>query len=45
MVGKSNDEGVVFGKVVCLILRLVWFGWWYEVPMAENFVEVDIYQG
>ena len=45
VVGKSNDEGMVFGEVVCLILRMVWFGWWYEVPMAADFVDVDIYQG
>ena len=45
MVVKTNNEGVVFGEVVCLILRMVWFGWWYEVPMTEDFVDVDIYQG
>ena len=45
MVGESNDEGVVFGEVVCLVLWMVWFGWWYEVPMATDFVDVDIYQG
>ena len=44
VIRKSDNEGAVFGEVVCLILRMVWFGWWYEVPMAEDFVDVDIYQ-
>ena len=36
VVRKSNDEGVVFGKVVCSVLGMAWFGWWYGMPMAED---------
>ena len=29
-------QGVVFSKVVCWVLGMVYFWWWYEVPMTNN---------
>ena len=37
MVRGCNGDGMMFGKVVLRVLRMVGFWWWYKVPMTNNF--------
>ena len=32
----------MFGEVVGLILSVIGFGWWYQVPVAVDVVEMDV---
>ena len=32
----------MFGEVVGLILSVIGFRWWYQMPVADDFVEIDV---
>ena len=32
----------MFCDVVCLVLGVVGFGWWYQMPVSDDVVKIDV---